>query len=111
MSLFHILTGQLSPKQLASLAGQVAQRCQFQVRGRIRHRAASMRINEACGYVRARSGDVIRDEVDRILATLRPQKQAIRNELVALSTEALVSSVIRDLTCLPVQVRTVRRAA
>lgn len=104
MSLLSFFSGKLSGKQLAQLAGQVVQRSQVPVRKRVERRAAMMRISEAVGYIRVRAAEIIEAEIEQVLQTYSP-KQAVlvRAELTTLATEAVVSTVIRDLTCLPLQ--------
>lgn len=107
-----LLLGKLSHKQLAHLAAQAADRSHALVRQRVERRAATMRVSEACGYVRARAAQIIHDQVELVLASYPQHASAQRPELLALATEAVVSSVIRDLTCLPMQQRgQLRRAA
>lgn len=103
MSLFSFFSGKLSAKQLAQLAGQVVQRSQVPVRKRVERRAAMMRISEAVGYIRVRAAEIIESEIEQVLQAYPSQAALVRADLTTLATEAVVSTVIRDLTCLPIQ--------
>ena len=63
MSLWERLLPHRTARLQARLANEIAQRSRAEVWNRIEHRASTMRLAEARGYMRARAAEAIHREV------------------------------------------------
>lgn len=107
---FHALAVLFSSRQdLGRLAEEIAMRCRKDADKRVRAALGKMTTPEARGYVRARTGDLIQDQMARF-APRAALNWYGKEALAQHAMDALVTMVLRDwLAVRPVQ--TARRAA
>jgi hypothetical protein len=83
--------------ELESLADQVAGRCRAAAWNLSHARAVGMRLAEARGYMRTKSGPVLRAEVAALAAGRPELSAALLREVFDLAGERLVKTLISDL--------------
>jgi hypothetical protein len=111
MGLFSFLTANRSGGRVNRLAQEIARRSHAAVWNRVERRAATMRLAEVRGYVRARAAQVIHDQADQVLRGQGPIAESLRPQLIAQATERVVSLIVRDLLNLPARFWSARQAA
>ena len=111
MHLNQILPFRRSRKDLPATADRIAACCQEGVWQRIGQRAASMRLAEARGYIRARAAAVVSVEVDRATAADAELSRDDAETLRRLTSEVVVSRVIREMLNGRRRAGTTRKAA
>jgi hypothetical protein len=97
MSLFASLFGFWNTPSVAELARQVAQRSYVLVRESVEGRTCSMSRAEARGYVRAKSGPVIRSEIAALVKRVRHLDQRGLALVHSLAGDRVIQSVLADL--------------
>ncbi len=110
LDLFHALASLLDPTRgLDTVATAIAQRCRTTAHDRVHASLDGISVPEARGYIRARAGDLIHEQVSQV--AIQPVLDArARVELTRLATDALIRMVLRDwLAAKPISAS--RRAA
>ena len=97
MALRDIWNRFLAEQRLPRLAAEVAQRSHAQVWNRSHEWAASMRLTEAQGYVRARAATIIDASANAVLDGVDPRDGNLRSKLIEQATQAVVDSVTHEL--------------
>jgi hypothetical protein len=82
---------------LEALADQVAGQCRSAAWNVSHARAVGMRLAEARGYMRTKSGPVLRTEVAALAAQRPDLPAALLREVLELAGERLVKTLISDL--------------
>ena len=90
----------------AEIAARVVALVSESVRPLVERRISNMGLNEARGYVRARTGHLIREAIEMVTAHDRPSRRLSPEVVLSASLEQL----LRVLQRRPVE-RTIRRAA
>jgi hypothetical protein len=98
-------------RKAAHIASEVAKRSVGPVLGRVRRRAATMRIAEARGYVRARALEIVHRELAAVQKGREKLEPALQTEIVGQAVEAVVARVMAELRAVPKAVRTEERRA
>jgi len=111
MGIWNFIAKRRRARKAALIGSEVAQRSVGAVLGRVRRRAATMRIAEARGYVRARALEIVHRE----LATLQKGREkldpALQTEIVSQATDAVVVRVLAELRSVPKAARPGQRQA
>lgn len=110
MGMTKLFTGWLVKDTVAELAERVAGRSRQQVWQRIQHRIGSLTAAEARGYIRARSANVIEDELDRLITQEGAKAAGNRDRISALASEMLMQSILTSTHAMR-ETRRIRRAA
>lgn len=93
---FHVLTVLVSSRQdLGRLAEEIAMRCRKEAGGRIHAALGKMTTPEARGYIRARTGDLLQEQMARF-APRAALNWYGEEELAHHAMNALVTMVLRD---------------
>lgn len=93
----NLLAGLRVRGDLESLADQVASRSRTAAWNASHARALGMRLSEARGYMRAKSGPVLRAELAAVAAGRPELSAALQREVFELAGERLVKTLISDL--------------
>jgi hypothetical protein len=111
MGIWNFFARRRMARQAARIGSEVAGRSVGPVLGRVRRRAATMRIAEARGYVRARALEIVHRE----LATLQKGREkldpVLQTEIVSQATDAVVVRVMAELRSVPQAARAEQRRA
>lgn len=105
MSFWHWMSGRRNDSP-AEVASRVVVLVSESVRPLVERRIVSMSKHEARGYVRARTGHLIREAIEMVTAHDRPSRRLSPEIVLAASLEQLLPVLQRR----PVE-RTIRRAA
>ncbi|REK13009.1 MAG: hypothetical protein DWQ37_10315 [Planctomycetota bacterium] len=97
MGLWNFFSKRRNARKAALISSEVAQRSVGPVLGRVRRRAASMRISEARGYVRARSLEIVHRELSAVQKGREKLDPALQTEIVSQATEAVIVRVMAEL--------------
>src|ERR1051325_6503225 len=111
MNLWDLLLPHRTGRLQARLANEIAQRSRAEVWQRVEHRARTMRLAEARGYMRARAAEIIHREVDHALACQHGHASLNREQILNQSTDLVVTLLFRDLLHVPPRFRPLRLAA
>jgi hypothetical protein len=97
MDWMKLLAPQRARAELEKLADQVAQQCRSAAWKASHTRAMGMRLAEARGYMRVKSGVALRAEVAALGARRPELAPALLHEVRELAGERLVKTLISDL--------------
>ncbi len=97
MGIWNFISRRRSARKAALISSEVAQRAVGPVLGRVRRRAASMRVSEARGYVRARALELVHRELAAVQKGREKLDPALQTEIVSRATEAVMSRVLAEL--------------
>ncbi len=97
MKWFPLLGRVRTEKRLSAMAEEIAAHSRSTIWSRIVDATADMSRNEARGYVRARSAQVIQDAIDSYLIEHGNLVSTLRAQLVELTTNAVVAQAISEL--------------
>jgi hypothetical protein len=97
MGIWNFISRRRNARKAALIASEVAQRSTGPVLGRVRRRAATMRISEARGYVRARALEIVHRELATVQKGQGKLDPALQTEIVSQATEAVVVRVMTEL--------------
>jgi hypothetical protein len=111
MGIWSFLSRRRNARKAAHLAGEVAERSVAPVLGRVRRRAATMRIAEARGYVRARALEIVHRELAVVQKGQPKLDPALQTEIVSQAAEAVVARVMAELRSAARPARTEQRRA
>ncbi len=112
MGIWSFLTRRRNDRMVAQMSGELAQRSTAPVLDRVRRRAATMRVAEARGYVRARALDIVHRELAALHNGAIRLDPTIQAQIIGRATEAVVQHVLAELRSVPkAAARPMRRAA
>lgn len=111
MGIFSFFARRKTARKAAQLAHEVAQRSFSPVLDRVRRRAATMRIAEAKGYVRARSLEIVHRELAALQKGREKLDPAVQTDVVSQATEAVIVRVMAELRSVPKAARPEGRKA
>jgi len=112
MGIWNYFERRRTARKAAMISSEVAQRSVAPVLGRVKRRAASMRISEAKGYVRARSLELVHRELAIVQKGREKLDPALQTEIVSKAVETVVQQVMAELKSMPTAAKTeTRRAA
>ncbi len=97
MKWFPLLGRLRTEKRLPAMAEEIAAHSRSTIWSRIVEAASEMSRNEARGYVRARSAEVIQEATDSYLREHGTLVSTLRAQLVELTTDVVVAQAISDL--------------
>jgi hypothetical protein len=97
MGIWSFFSRRRNARKAALISGEVAQRSVGPVLTRVRRRAATMRIAEAKGYVRARALEIVHRELGAVQKGREKLEPAMQTEIVSLATEAVIVRVMAEL--------------
>jgi hypothetical protein len=101
MGFWNFLSRRRNARKAARLAAEVANRSVAPVLGRVKRRAATMRVSEARGYVRARSLEIVHRELAVLQKGQEKLEPALQTEIVGQACEAVVTRVMAELRSVP----------
>lgn len=111
MGIWSFLSRRRNARKAAQIGGEVAQRSVGPVLGRVRRRAATMRIAEARGYVRARALEIVHRELAALQKGREKLDPALQTLIVSQATDAVVVRVTAELRSVPKAARPEQRRA
>lgn len=111
MGIWNFLSRRRNARKAAAISSEVAQRSVGPVLGRVRRRAATMRIAEARGYVRARALEIVHRELAAVQKGREKLDATLQTEIVSLATQAVVVRVMAELRSVPKAARPEQRQA
>jgi CRP-like cAMP-binding protein len=91
------ITQWLVSDRLAEMSERVAGRSRLAVWQRVADRLAGLSPIEARGYVRARAIAIVQAETDRLVEQEGPRVGAMREQIIASATGALVETIVTQL--------------
>jgi hypothetical protein len=97
MGIWNFISRRRTARKAARISSEVAQRAVGPVLGRVKRRAATMRVSEAKGYVRARSLELVHRELAAVQKGREKLDPALQTEIVSQATEAVVVRVLAEL--------------
>ena len=97
MSIWNFFSRRRNARKAALIGGEVAHRSAGPVLGRVRRRAATMRVGEARGYVRARALEIVHRELAAWQKGREKLDPALQTEIVRQATDAVVVRVMAEL--------------
>lgn len=97
MGIWNFIVRRRNARKAAHIASEVAQRSAAPVLGRVRRRAATMRVAEARGYVRARALEIVHRELASLQKGQQKLDPALQTEIVSQASEAVVLRVMAEL--------------
>ncbi|MEX0679408.1 MAG: hypothetical protein WD063_20195 [Pirellulales bacterium] len=101
MGIWNFFSRRRVARKAALIGSEVAQRSVGPVLGRVRRRAATMRIAEARGYVRARALEIVHRELAGLQKGREKLDPALQTEIVSQATDAVVVRVMAELRSVP----------
>ena len=101
MGIWSFLTRSRTDRIVAHVGREVAQRSYQPVLDRVRRRAATMRIAEARGYVRARALEIVHRELAAVHDGPIQLEPALQTAIISQATEAVVVHVLAELRSVP----------
>ena len=101
MSIWNFFSSRRNARQAARIGNEVAGRSVGPVLGRVRRRAATMRVAEARGYVRARALEIVHRELAALQKGREKLDPALQTKIVSQATDAVVVRVIAELRSVP----------
>jgi hypothetical protein len=101
MGFWNFLSRRRNARKAARMAAEVADRSVAPVLGRVKRRAATMRVSEARGYVRARSLEIVHRELAVLQKGQAKLDPALQTEIVGQASEAVVTRVMAELRSVP----------
>jgi hypothetical protein len=111
MGILSFLARRRTARFAARAAAEVADRSYAAVLGRVRRRAATMRVAEARGYVRARALEIVHRELAAVHNGQIKLDPAVQTGIISQATEAIVVRVLAELRGVPKAVKPGRQAA
>ena len=97
MGIWDFVSRRRTARKVALISSEVAQRAIGPVLGRVRRRAASMRVSEARGYVRARSLELVHRELAAVQKGREKLDPDVQTEIVSQATQAVILRVMAEL--------------
>ncbi|MEX0978677.1 MAG: hypothetical protein WDZ48_07490 [Pirellulales bacterium] len=101
MGIWNVISRWRNTRRAALIGSEVAQRSVGPVLGRVRRRAATMRIAEARGYVRARALEIVHRELAALQKGREKLDPALQTEIVSQATDTVVVRVMAELRSVP----------
>ena len=101
MGILSFFTQRRNARLAAQAAAEVAQRSYTAVLGRVRRRAATMRLSEARGYVRSRALEIVHRELAAVHKGHISLDPAVQTDIISRATEAVVVRVLAELRSVP----------
>jgi hypothetical protein len=97
MAIWNFFSRRRNARKAVAISSEVAQRSVGPVLGRVRRRAATMRIAEARGYVRARALEIVHRELAALQKGREKLEPALQTLIVSQATESVVVRVMAEL--------------
>ena len=111
MGLTTLLAAHRLRRRLPTIAQDIARRCESEVWNRVRDRIATMSLSEARGYIGARAGRIVRQQVAAYRSGLATDDLEIRRKLITQTHDAVVGRVMGILVRGRVDRQPARRVA
>jgi len=101
MGILSFFTQRRNARLATQAAAEVAERSYTAVLGRVRRRAATMRLSEARGYVRSRALEIVHRELAAVHKGHIKLDPAVQTDIISRATEAVVVRVLAELRSVP----------
>ncbi|MGD9722342.1 MAG: hypothetical protein AB7O59_12630 [Pirellulales bacterium] len=111
MGIFGFFARRRRARLIEQMAAEVAQRSYSHVMGRVRRRAATMRVAEARGYVKSRALDIVHRELAAAHNGRIPLDPDTQTQIISRATDTVVSGVLAELRSVPPAAKTPARKA